>query len=60
MNRRKAIVMLSGAESFLLGISFVLYISETISLQAFVGLLMAPLALSLALIFLIVRKLPPM
>ncbi len=60
MNRKKAIVMAAGLEACLLAIFMVLYINGTIKMTTFaIGVGTLAVIMS-AVIFIIIRKLPPM
>lgn len=59
MNRKKAILLLAGTESFLLAICMVLFISGTINFKAFIGLALAIGIVSSAVIVAVIRKLNP-
>ncbi len=60
MNRKKAILMAAGLEACLLAILVVLYVSGTIKMMTFaIGICTIAVIMS-AVMFMIIRKLPPM
>ena len=60
MNRKKAILLLSAIQFFLLALFVVLFVNKAISLTAFVAVVVTIGIVFSALTFVAVRKLPPM
>ena len=59
MNRQKALLVLCGLEFMLVALCTVLYTSDVMGTKGFVAALFGITLMSSALIFLIIRKLPP-
>ena len=60
MNRKKAILLLSAIQFFLLALFVVLFVNKAISLTAFVAVVVTIGIVFSALTFVAIRKLPPM
>ncbi|MBQ3362029.1 MAG: hypothetical protein IJ185_00935 [Prevotella sp.] len=60
MNRKKALLLLSVIEAFLLAMFVVLFVNKAIGLTAFVACVITIGIISSALIVVAIRKLPPM
>ncbi len=60
MNRKKAILLLSAIQFFLLALFVVLFVNKAISLTAFVAVVVTIGIVFSALTVVAVRKLPPM
>lgn len=60
MNRKKALLLLSVIQAFLLALFVVLFVNKVISLTAFVAVVITIGVVFSALIVVAVRKLPPM
>ena len=60
MNRKKALLLLSVIEAFLLAMFVVLFVNKAIGLTAFVACVATIGIISSALIVVAIRKLPPM
>ena len=60
MNRKKAILLLSAIQAFLLAMFVVLFVNKAISLTVFVAVVITIGAVFSALTVVAIRKLPPM
>ena len=60
MNRKKALLLLSGIQAFLLALFIALFVTKAIGLTAFVAVIVTIGVAFSALIVVAVRKLPPM
>lgn len=60
MNRRKAIVLITGIQAFLIGLALALYLSGVVKILTFAVLVLIVGGVSSVLMLLFIRKLPPM
>ncbi len=60
MNRRKAIVLITGIQAFLIGLALALYLSGVVKILTFAVLVLIVGGVSSVLMLLVIRKLPPM
>lgn len=60
MNRRKAIVLITGIQALLIGMALALYLSGVVKILTFAVLVLIVGGVSSALMLLVIRKLPPM
>lgn len=60
MNRKKAILLLSAIQFFLLALFVVLFVNKAINLTAFIAVVVTIGVVFSALIVVAIRKLPPM